>query len=433
MLDIDDNRPLVDFDLPQEDKTKNIIKVIGVGGGGCNAVKNMYEEGIMNVSLAVCNTDSQALSKSPVPIKLPIGDTGLGAGANPEVGRKAAESSKDSISHLLDDGTKMLFITAAMGGGTGTGAAPVVAKIAKSKNILTIGIVTIPFSFEKKNKIIKALKGVEEMRENVDALLIINNERICDVYSNDKVTVKDSLKKANQILCDATKSISELITIEGDINLDFCDVETTLRSGGSAIMAMGRASGEHRVEKAIIDAVDSPLLYGPDISKAKRILFNIYTSETHPLYVSEMTEIDAFFDELDPSIDVIWGVSDDNSLDEDAKVTILATGFDNDEMDDNRENSKNSENDYYDNLIKRLYKQKANTEIKPTDVEKKTTEEIDDNGKNDNDDIPFIINMGDGIGERIEDHPHEDKPEKRIYPSKIILNLMLMINKSHRH
>ncbi|SET29128.1 cell division protein FtsZ [Prevotella sp. kh1p2] len=345
--------PILDFG-PVEDKTKDIIKVIGVGGGGQNAVANMFNEGIANVTFAVCNTDSQALSKSPVPVKIPLGE--LGAGADPEKGRQSAEEHREDISHLLDDGTKMAFVTAGMGGGTGTGAAPVIAGIAKDKGILTIGIVTIPFYFEKKKKIVKALKGVEEMRKNVDALLIINNERICDIYADTQVTIKESFRRADQILCDATKSISELITVEGDINLDFCDVETTLRGGGGAIMAMGRAKGEHRVERAVIDALDSPLLYGNDIDKAKRILFNIYTSEEHPLFVSEMTEIDAFMDALDPNIDVIWGVSDDNTLGEDAKVTILATGFE-DDMDSQGSSATATQNDaYFESLIEKLYK-----------------------------------------------------------------------------
>jgi cell division protein FtsZ len=357
-MGINDNmhEPLVDFDGPKEDKSKNIIKVIGVGGGGCNAVRNMYNDGIVNVTFAVCNTDSQSLSKSPIPVKIQLGETGLGAGANPDIGKKAAIVSKNEIERLISDGTKMVFVTAGMGGGTGTGAAPVIAGIAKAKGILTIGIVTIPFYFEKKNKIIKALRGVEEMRKNVDALLIINNERICDIYSDTQVTIKESFKRADQILSDATKSISELITVEGDINLDFCDVETTLRGGGGAIMAMGRANGEHRVEKAVIDALDSPLLYDNDIDRAKRILFNIYTSEKHPLFVSEMTEIDAFMDALDPNIDVIWGVSDDNTLDEDAKVTILATGFEDDISMDELSDEQHRNDNYFDNLINNLYK-----------------------------------------------------------------------------
>ncbi len=301
---------LIDYGEPV-DMTKRIIKVIGVGGGGCNAVKNMYEEGIADVTFAVCNTDSKSLANSPVPVKVLLGDRGLGVGGKPEKGREEAEESIDKIKSLLSDETKMVFITAGMGGGTGTGAAPVVAGVAKEMGMLTIGVVTIPFYFEKEKKIIKALKGVEEMRKNVDALLIVNNERLCDIYSNTRISVKDAFKCADAILGNAVKSISELITIEGDINLDFRDVESTMKSGGGAIMAIGRAGGEHRVEKAIINALDSPLLYGSDISRAKRILFNIYTSTDCPLFVDELQEIDAFMDELSPQIEVIWGVSDD--------------------------------------------------------------------------------------------------------------------------
>ena len=340
-----------------EDTTKNIIKVIGVGGGGCNAVKNMYSEGIVNVSFAVCNTDSQSLSKSPVPVKIMLGKSGLGAGANPEVGRSEAQNTQEDIKRLLDDGTKMAFVTAGMGGGTGTGAAPVIAGIAKSMGILTVGIITIPFYFEKRKKIVKALQGVEEMRKNVDALLIVNNERLCDVYADSEITVKDAFKLADKVLSDATKSISELITVEGTINLDFRDIETTIKSGGGAIMAMGRASGEGRVQNAILYALDSPLLYGSDISNAQRILFNIYTSSKHPIFVREMREIDAFFDELNPDIKVIWGLSDDDSLDEDAKVTILATGLNNelaDEIQDNPVTTTKDEDDYQ-RIIDKLY------------------------------------------------------------------------------
>ena len=340
-----------------EDTTKNIIKMIGVGGGGCNAVKNMYSEGIVNVSFAVCNTDSQSLSKSPVPVKIMLGKSGLGAGANPEVGRSEAQNTQEDIKRLLDDGTKMAFVTAGMGGGTGTGAAPVIAGIAKSMGILTVGIITIPFYFEKRKKIVKALQGVEEMRKNVDALLIVNNERLCDVYADSEITVKDAFKLADKVLSDATKSISELITVEGTINLDFRDIETTIKSGGGAIMAMGRASGEGRVQNAILNALDSPLLYGSDISNAQRILFNIYTSSKHPIFVREMREIDAFFDELNPDIKVIWGLSDDDSLDEDAKVTILATGLNNELADDIQDNpvTTTKDEDDYQRIIDKLY------------------------------------------------------------------------------
>ena len=341
-----------------KDTMQGIIKVIGVGGGGCNAVRNMYNEGVEGVTYAACNTDSQSLKSSPVPVKMLLGASGLGAGANPELGRQEAENNVEDIKNLLSDGTKMVFVTAGMGGGTGTGAAPVVAKVAKDMGLLTIGIVTIPFYFEKKKKIIKALKGVDELRKNVDAILIVNNERLCDVYSNSEISIKEAFQRADNILKDAVKGISELITVhsDGSINLDFRDVETTMKNGGGAIMAMGRANGKNRVEKAIIDALDSPLLYGNDIGKAKRILFNIYASEEHPIFVSEMQEIDDFFDQLDPNIDVIWGTSTDDSLGEDAKVTILATGLEDDLRCEVQENVHRDDDDFYEDLIQKLYK-----------------------------------------------------------------------------
>ena len=223
----------------------------------------------------------------------------------------------------------MTFIVCAMGGGTGTGAGPFVAGIAKELGLLTIGIVTLPFYFEKRPKIIKALRGIDEMRANVDALLIINNEQISKVFSDSHIPVNEALRRADAVMANAVRSISELITLNGKIQTDLADVKTTMKNGGGAIMAIGRASGEHRVQKAVLNALQSPLLYGSDISKATRILFNIYTSSEHELFVDELEEIDAFMDELDPSIDVIWGMATDDTLDEDAKITILATGFEN--------------------------------------------------------------------------------------------------------
>ena len=348
---------ILDFGIV-EDKMQGIIKVIGVGGGGCNAVRNMYNEGVEGVTYAVCNTDSQSLSRSPVPVKIMLGSSGLGAGANPELGKLEAENNIADIEKLLSDGTQMVFVTAGMGGGTGTGAAPVVASVAKKMGLLTVGVVTIPFYFEKKRKIIKALKGVEEMRKNVDALLIVNNEKLCDVYADSDMSVKEAFQRADNVLMDAVKGISELITMpsDGGIKSDFRDVETTMRDGGGAIMAMGRASGEHRVEKAILDALDSPLLYGNDIGKAKRILFNIYASDSHPIYVRELQEIDDFFDQLDPNIDVIWGTASDDSLDEDVKVTILATGVEDELRSEVKRDVHNDEDNFYEDLIPMLYK-----------------------------------------------------------------------------
>ena len=351
-----DEDSIIDFG-PVTDQMQGIIKVVGVGGGGCNAVRNMYNEGVEGVTYAVCNTDSQSLSRSPVPVKVQLGE-GLGAGGDPERGRSEAENGIDSIRKLLSDGTKMVFVTAGMGGGTGTGAAPVVAGVAKDMGILTVGVVTIPFYFEKKRKIIKALKGVEELRKNVDALLIVNNERLCDVYSDADIPLPEAFFRADNILMDAVKGISELITLpsDGGIKSDFRDVETTMRNGGGAIMAMGRASGEKRVEKAILNALDSPLIYGSNIDKAKRILFNIYASDEHPIFVRELQEIDDFFDQLDPNIDVIWGTATDDTLGEDAKVTILATGMEDHVKEEVNNNVHSSEEDYYEDVIKKLYR-----------------------------------------------------------------------------
>lgn len=383
---------ILDVFGPIEDQMQNIIKVIGVGGGGCNAVSNMYNEGIKGVTFAACNTDSASLKGSDVPVKIMLGE-GLGAGAKPEVGKSEAENSIDKIETLLDDQSKMVFVTATMGGGTGTGAAPVIARVAKEKGLLTIGVVTIPFYFEHRRKIIKALKGVDELQKNVDAILIVNNERLCDVYSDTQISLKDALAEADNVLKNAVKGISELITIssKGNINLDFRDVETTMRNGGGAIMAIGRAKGEYRVEKAIIDALDSPLLHGNDISKAKRILFNIYASDDFPILVSEMQEVDEFFDQLDPDIEVIWGTSTDDTLGEDAKVIILATDMDDDIVRETPKPQQETKDTDYDGLIAKLYKplkKKDTTSILPPKEEEKAPQKEEPTPE----EPPFVVN-----------------------------------------
>lgn len=264
-----------------EHASPSIIKVIGVGGGGGNAVNHMYREGIHEVTFVVCNTDNQALDESPVPIKLQLGKEGLGAGNRPERARKAAEESIDDIKGMLNDGCKMVFITAGMGGGTGTGAAPIIAKTAKEMGILTVGIVTIPFLFEGNKKIDQALDGVEAISKHVDALLVINNERLRDVYSD--LSLMNAFGKADDTLSVAAKSIAEIITIRGKINLDFNDVKTVLKDGGVAIMSTGYGTGEGRVSKAINDALHSPLLNNNDIFNSKKVLFNISYSPSSEL------------------------------------------------------------------------------------------------------------------------------------------------------
>ena len=307
-----------------------IIKVVGVGGGGSNAVHNMYRKGIHNVSFAVCNTDMQAMQNSPIPKKVQLGveiTEGLGAGNDPVVARKAAEESREEIMRLFNDGTKMAFITAGMGGGTGTGAAPVVAEIAKKMGILTVGIVTIPFKFEMTGKIKQALRGVIEISKHVDALLVINNQRLIDMYP--KLNVTEGFLMVDNVLTTATKSIAEIITARGTINLDFRDVRKILKNGGVAIMSYGIEKGERRVSKAFESALHSPLLNDNDIYKSKKILFNIYENPNDPIRIEEMAEVETFMAKFrEDDIELIWGYSKDHNLDEGAvKVTVLATGF----------------------------------------------------------------------------------------------------------
>ena len=320
----------LEYTFPQAETS--IIKVIGVGGGGCNAVNNMYSKGIHDVSFVVCNTDNKALNDSVVPSRLQLGTDGLGAGNNPAAGRQAAEESSDNIRAMLNDGTKMVFITAGMGGGTGTGAAPVIAKTAKEMDILTIGIVTIPFRWEGIKKIDQALDGVEEMSKNVDALLVINNERLREIYP--ELTVLDAFSKADETLCNAARSIAEIITMHGIINLDFKDVKTVLLNGGVAIMSTGLGSGDQRISKAIEDALHSPLLNNNDIYNSKKLLLHIAfcgdQSQGAPsLMMEEMNEIHQFMAKMQTAdiIETKWGLSVDQTLGEKVKVTILATGF----------------------------------------------------------------------------------------------------------
>jgi len=321
------NDGLLKFDFPTE--LPSIIKVIGVGGGGGNAVAHMFREGsIRDVSFVIANTDNQALIKSEVPIKMQLGKLttkGLGAGGKPEVAKLAAEESISDLKELLSDGTEMAFITAGMGGGTGTGGAPIVAKVAKEIGVLTVAIVTVPFMFEGIKKIVQALKGVEELKKNVDAMLVINNERLREIYFD--LDVPNAFQRADDILAVAAKSISEIITIPGYINLDFADVNTILKDGGVAIMSSGLGKGTNRISTAIDDALHSPLLNNNDIFKAKKILLNITFGGIEPLMMEEMTEIHNFMAKFASDIEVIWGTALDESLEDNIKITILATGF----------------------------------------------------------------------------------------------------------
>ena len=322
----ENNDLLIDMGIPTT--TPSIIKVIGVGGGGGNAVNHMYREGIHDVNFVVCNTDSKALTDSPVPVRLQLGKEGLGAGNRPGRAREAAEESVEQIHNMLNDGTKMVFITAGMGGGTGTGAAPVIAREAKSMGILTVGIVTIPFLFEGNKKIDQALDGVEEISKHVDALLVINNERLREIYP--ELNVLSAFEMADNTLSIAARSIAEIITMHGIINLDFRDVCTVLKDGGVAIMSTGFGEGENRVSKAIEAALHSPLLNNNDIFNSKKVLLSISfcaEKEGDTLMMEEMNEVHDFMSKFHDDVETKWGLSTDPSLGKSVKITILATGF----------------------------------------------------------------------------------------------------------
>ena len=335
---------LVRFDEPEE--KPNIIKVMGVGGGGSNAVTHMFSEGITGVDFILCNTDDQALQKSPVENKLHIGDHALGAGNVPAEGRKAAEQTEDKIREALEGDTKMLFITAGMGGGTGTGAAPVVAKIAKELGILTVGIVTLPFSFEGKRRQQQALEGISELRKHVDALLVISNDKLRQEYGNMKLT--EAFKKADDVLKIAAKGIAEIITVTGYVNVDFEDVNNVMRNSGKAIMGSGYATGEDRATKAVEEAVHSPLLDDSDITGAKNILVYI-TSGTEEVKLDEVTEINEYVQDATGKVsEIIWGNGEDMSLEDGLRVTLIATGF----GDDKTEEVAPIKHTFADNKIK---------------------------------------------------------------------------------
>jgi cell division protein FtsZ len=322
-----DNMKEYKFDLPKNHKS--IIKVIGVGGGGSNAVNHMYNQGIKDVEFVVVNTDSQALKSSPVPLKLQLGvnlTEGLGAGANPEKGRNAALESREEIRELLSDNTKMVFITAGMGGGTGTGAAPVIAKIAKDLDILTVGIVTAPFVFEGRKKMQSAQQGIEALRENCDTVLVILNDKLREIYGN--LAIRSAFAKADNILTTAAKSIAEIITVTQDVNVDFEDVKTVMKDAGAAVMGSALEEGEGRAIRAAEKAIASPLLNNVDIKGAQKILLSIMSGEDEELSMDELSEITEYIqDRAGDAADVIFGQGIDPDLGKGIRVTVIATGF----------------------------------------------------------------------------------------------------------
>lgn len=316
----------MEFDLPKD--TSSIIKVIGVGGGGSNAVNHMYNQGIIGVDFIVCNTDRQALDISPVPYKIQLGPSlteGRGAGAIPEIGMNAAIENIEDIRALLTKDTKMVFVTAGLGGGTGTGAAPVIAQVAKELGILTVGIVTVPFGFEGRKRRQQAEEGLEKMRQNVDTLLVINNERLREISGN--LTIGNAFSQADDVLTTAAKGIAEVIAVTGSINVDFNDVRTVMKDSGVAIMGSAKAEGENRATTAVQEALSSPLLNDNDISGAQYVLLNITYGDKEVL-MDEITEItDYIQNEAGSTADVIWGHGFDATLGDKISITLIATGF----------------------------------------------------------------------------------------------------------
>ena len=317
---------MIKFDLPKNQSS--IIKVVGVGGGGSNAVNHMFKQGIEGVDFVVCNTDSQALEMSPVPNKLQLGTSlteGRGAGSIPEVGKNAAMEDLERIKEILEKNTKMLFITAGMGGGTGTGAAPVIAKTSKEMGILTVAIVTIPFAFEGRKRRQQAEEGIRNLKEHVDTLLLICNDRLRELFGN--LSVSEAFGRADNVLTTAAKGIAEIITLTGNINVDFADVKTVMSDSGVAIMGSGSAEGEHRAIKAVEEALASPLLNDNHIRGAKNILLNL-TSGTEEILMDEVTEITDYIQiEAGSTAEIIWGLGKDESLGNKINITLVATGF----------------------------------------------------------------------------------------------------------
>jgi cell division protein FtsZ len=367
---------IMNFDLPVE--RSSIIKVLGIGGGGNNAVNHMFEKGIRDVNFIVCNTDHQALGKSPVPIKVQIGEAlteGMGAGSQPEKGKKAALENLDDVMEALGGNTRMVFITTGMGGGTGTGAIPVIAKACREAGLLTIAVVTIPFKSEGKVRIRYAIDGITELKDHVDSLLVINNEKLREIYGNQGVSSAFSM--ADDVLTTAVKGIAEIITVTGYINVDFADVETVMKNSGVAIMGMGMASGENRAIRAIENALASPLLNSNDITGAKSILINISSGRgEHELTMDELGEItDYMYDAASDDALIIRGLSQDENLGENISVIVIATGFEANSIFQPYKPGKKSKVELFpDNNIvpQKVITERAEGEIKVLDKKRKS-------------------------------------------------------------
>lgn len=387
----------MEFDLPKD--LSSIIKVVGVGGGGSNAVNHMFNQGIKGVDFVVCNTDQQALDMSPVPLKIQLGASlteGRGAGAIPEIGKNAAIENIEDIRAFLSKGTKMVFITAGMGGGTGTGAAPVIARVAKELDILTVGIVTVPFAFEGKKRKQQAEEGLQEMRANVDTLLIINNDRLREMYGN--LSLGSAFTQADNVLAIAAKGIAEVISVTGLINVDFNDVNTVMKNSGVAIMGSSTAEGEHRAIEAVKSALSSPLLNDNDIKGAKYVLLNI-TYGNKEILMDEIGIItDYIQDEAGSTADVIWGHGFDESLGDSINLTLIATGFNSALLTGFEKAAEktviNLEDESVPTMITQPILQPVNTTVENTIIEETTTESFTEEStlsfKSDEEEMPYL-------------------------------------------
>lgn len=375
------------FNFPIEDKSERIIKVIGVGGGGGNAVQHMWEEGVKNVSFVVTNTDSQVLKVNMVPCKIQLGD-GLGTGGNPKKGREIAENNIDTIKTMFGDETKMVFITAGMGGGTGTGAAPVIARVAKEMGILTVGVVTLPFKMEMRKRMDKALLGMEDLKKCVDSLIVINNQKLLENERYKQLTLEEGLTIADEVLTNATKTIAEIITVRGVINRDFNDVSTVMKDGGAALVSVAKASGEKRIFKALSEAISSPLVANVEKQKVRRLLYIVYSGNENPARMDELEEISEFMENFDENLDVLWGHYPDDTLGDEIKVAVVATGFDQTEEDTTQEdNAKQDEIKRLQDLREKFYSYTHNESKTEEELEVNDMEPIEDTMRGEDEEI----------------------------------------------
>lgn len=418
------------FEIPTN--YKSIIKVIGVGGGGSNAVNHMYNQGIRDVEFVVCNTDSQALENSPVPNKLQIGinlTEGLGAGANPETGKNAALESKDEIRDLLSKSTKMLFVTAGMGGGTGTGAAPVIANIAKEMGILTVGIVTAPFMFEGIKKMDQAQMGIKELKENCDTVIVILNDKLREIYGN--LSITKAFAEADNVLTTAAKGIAEIITVPGYVNVDFQDVNTVMRNSGAAVMGSATTEGDNRARRAAEEAISSPLLNNENIHGCKKILLSIISGEEAELQMDELTAITEFIQEIaGDEAEVIFGHGIDQALDSSLRVTLIATGFDH-EMTIDTENYRKVFDLETANQID-LFDGNKEEEPKEIDIQRTYTFDIEPKtGEEEEDEFDQLSGLQEEY-ELVQDEEDQALPKKEMREEENEHKSLDMVQKKHQ-